>query len=45
MFDLFRGSKHNMIKTLDERGFIICERGRGRSIKLLIDRKHIPDLE
>jgi hypothetical protein len=34
-----------MIVTLDERGLISRERGRGRSIKLLIDRENIPDLD
>lgn len=38
-------SVHNMIVTLDERGFISRERGRGRSIKLLINRQDIPDLD
>jgi Mn-dependent DtxR family transcriptional regulator len=38
-------SVHNMIVTLDERGLISRERGRGRSIKLLIDRENIPDLD
>ena len=38
-------SVHNMIVTLDERGFISRETGRGRSIKLLLDRDAIPDLE
>ncbi len=38
-------SVHNMIVTLDERGFISRERGRARSIKLLINREDIPDLD
>ena len=38
-------SVHNMIVTLDERGFISRERGRARSIKLLIAREDIPDLD
>ncbi len=38
-------SVHNMIVTLDERGFISRTRGRGRSIQLLVDRGRIPDLE
>ena len=38
-------SVHNMIVTLHERGFISRERGRGRSIKLLISREDIPDLD
>ena len=38
-------SVHNMIVTLDERGFISRERGRPRSIKLLLNREEIPDLD
>jgi len=38
-------SVHNMIVTLDERGFISRERGCPRSIKLLINREDIPDLD
>ena len=38
-------SVHNMIVTLDERGFISREPGRGRSIKLLLDCEDMPDLE
>jgi repressor LexA len=38
-------SVHNMIVTLDERGFISREPGRARSIKLLINREDIPDLD
>ena len=38
-------SVHNMIVTLDERGFISRERGRARSIKLLVNREDIPDLD
>ena len=38
-------SVDNMIVTLDERGFISRERGRGRSIKLLVNREDIPDLD
>ncbi len=38
-------SVHNMIVTLDERGLISRERGRPRSIKLLINREDIPDLD
>jgi Mn-dependent DtxR family transcriptional regulator len=36
---------HNMIVTLDELGFISREPGASRSIKLLIDRDRLPDLE
>jgi len=38
-------SVHNMIKTLAKRGFIAREPGRSRSIKLLVDREQIPELE
>jgi repressor LexA len=38
-------SVHNMIVTLDERGFISREAGRARSIRLLVDRDQIPDLD
>ena len=38
-------SVHNMVVTLCDRGFISREPGRGRSIKLLIERESIPDLE
>ena len=38
-------SVHSMIVTLDERGFISRERGRARSIKLLVNREDIPDLD
>jgi repressor LexA len=37
-------SVHNMIVTLDQRGFISREPGVPRSIKLLIDREQLPDL-
>jgi len=38
-------SVHNMIMKLYERGFISREPGQSRSIKLLVDREHIPDLD
>ena len=38
-------SVHNMIVTLDERGFISREPGRARTIKLLMNRDQIPDLD
>ena len=38
-------SVHNMIRNLDESGFISREPGQSRSIKLLVDREHIPDLD
>ena len=36
---------HNMVVALDERGFISREPGRGRSIRLLLERDAIPDLD
>ncbi|MEZ6094830.1 MAG: MarR family transcriptional regulator [Pirellulaceae bacterium] len=36
---------HNMIVTLCERGFITREVGKSRTIKLLVDRDVIPDLD
>jgi repressor LexA len=38
-------SVHNMIVTLDKRGFISREAGRARSIRLLVDRDQLPDLD
>lgn len=38
-------SVHNMIVKLDESGFISREPGQSRSIRLLVDREHIPDLD
>ena len=38
-------SVHNMIVKLDESGFISREHGQSRSIRLLVDREHIPDLD
>ncbi|EKK03336.1 hypothetical protein RBSH_01395 [Rhodopirellula baltica SH28] len=36
---------HNMVLTLCDRGFISREPGRGRTIRLLVGRDAIPDLE
>ena len=36
---------HQMIKTLDKRGFIEREPGRPRSIKLRLTRAELPDLQ
>ena len=36
---------HNMVVTLHERGFISREPGRARSIRILLDRNAIPDLD
>ncbi len=38
-------SVHNMIVTLDRLGLISRVPGKGRSIRLLIDREHLPELE
>jgi repressor LexA len=44
-FSVSPPSVHNMIVTLDQRGLISRQPGRGRSIKLLLDREQIPDLD
>lgn len=36
---------HNMIVKLDQCGFISRERGRPRTIRLLVERDSIPDLD
>ena len=36
---------HQMIKTLEARGFIDREPGKARSIRLRLSRAHLPDLE
>lgn len=36
---------HQMVLTLEEIGFIERISGQGRSIRLLIPRKQLPDLE
>ena len=38
-------SVHQMVRGLESRGLIARTPGRGRSIKLLIDRSELPDLE
>ena len=38
-------SVHNMIVTLEKRGFIKRTPGAGRSIQLLLERNQLPDLE
>jgi repressor LexA len=38
-------SVHHMVLTLEANGFIERIPGRGRSIRLLIPRQHLPDLE
>jgi Mn-dependent DtxR family transcriptional regulator len=37
-------SVHNMIVTLERRGFIMRTPGAGRSIRLLLNRDQLPDL-
>ena len=36
---------HEMVKTLERQGFIAREPGRPRSIRLLLTRAELPDLE
>ena len=36
---------HQMIVKLEEKGFIARERGQPRSIRLLVPREELPDLE
>jgi DNA-binding MarR family transcriptional regulator len=36
---------HQMVLTLEAKGFITRVPGKARSIRLLISRKHLPDLE
>lgn len=36
---------HQMVVTLDNRGFIKRESGKARSIRLLLARNQLPDLE
>jgi repressor LexA len=36
---------HEMVKTLERRGFIAREPGRPRSIRVLLPREELPDLE
>ena len=38
-------SVHNMVVTLERRGFIRRTPGAGRSIQLLVRRDQLPDLE
>jgi Mn-dependent DtxR family transcriptional regulator len=38
-------SVHQMVITLEANGFIERAPGRGRSIRLLIPREELPDLE
>jgi Mn-dependent DtxR family transcriptional regulator len=36
---------HEMVKMLDRQGFIAREPGKPRSIRLLLSREELPDLE
>ncbi len=36
---------HEMVKTLERQGFITREPGKPRSIRLLLSRAELPDLE
>jgi repressor LexA len=38
-------SVHQMVMALEERGLITREPGKGRSIRLLLSRQELPDLE
>ena len=43
-FEVSPPSVHQMVLTLDARGFIERVPGQGRSIRLLIPREELPDL-
>ena len=38
-------SVNDMLKTLERKGFISKERGKARSIKLLVAKEDLPELE
>ena len=44
-FRVTPSSVHQMVLTLEENGFIERNPGQGRSIRLLIPREQLPDLE
>jgi repressor LexA len=44
-FEVTPPSVHQMVLTLERRGFISREPGRSRSIRLLVPREQLPDLE
>lgn len=44
-FEVTPPSVHQMVLTLERRGFISREPGRSRTIKLLVPREQLPDLE
>jgi repressor LexA len=44
-FRLFQPAVHDMLRRLKQRGFISWEPGVPRSIRLLLKREELPDLE
>ncbi len=44
-FQVSPPSVHEMVKTLERHGFIAREPGKARSIRLLLSRPELPDLE
>ena len=44
-FQVTPPSVHQMVVTLERRGFIARVQGQGRSIRLLLPRDKLPDLE
>jgi repressor LexA len=36
---------HDMVKMLERRGFITREQGKPRTIRLLLSREELPDLD
>jgi len=44
-FQVSPPSVHQMVVTLERRGFIARVPGQGRSIRLLLPREKLPDLE
>ena len=44
-FQVSPPSVHEMVKTLDRQGLITREPGKPRSIRLLLSRAELPDLE
>ena len=43
-FEVTPPTVHQMIVTLERRGLIARERGRARTIRLMVPRKDLPDL-
>ncbi len=44
-FRISAPTAHQMVVTLDNRGFVEREPGKARSIRLLLSRDQLPDLE